>query len=248
MTEASVQSTEELSDAEITEEISNQLMRQMHQSSALRYLIKDLPDALLDAVGLHKQMMQLMSEYQQICFLQHLWLSNDLLPFLKYPLSLGVSEFLWEIRDRDDFRIFRDYSWDQNFDRPRDPLTFTPERTKQGNMKTVISRRGWTGVPAECYADYPQEMRSLLRLTNQNSGESMYPDTIEIEVEECITPLEDFCFPPDATVTIGYRPDGRIDFKVFAKEMPRSPVLHWVFPDPKRDDLDPAYRDFLWWL
>ena len=96
------------------------------------------------------------------------------------------------------------------------------------------------------------EKKPILRLEHRNSygdDPGAYDDDIvQIKSEQCITPLADFCYPPDAKVTIGYRMDGRVDIMVFAKEMPGSPVLHWIFPDPKNDGLPSAYRDFLWWL
>ena len=52
----------------------------------------------------------------------------------------------------------------------------------------------------------------------------------EVEALDCRTALEDFSAPPNASYEICRLGDGRIDVQVFAKEMPGSPVLHWVFP------------------
>lgn len=245
----------EPTESEILERTSDENMRHMHQGEELRRLIGELPDTLIVAAGFHRLMLGSMSQYQQICFLDYLRRDEKLWLFLNSGLESDIREFIEEFGDTQEryygFQVLRDHSWDKKFDRPKDSWVFEPQMTKTGaieHFRTIVSRRGVV-VTLQDRSDNGQSPGPYLRLKYQKRGRGEVNGwAIEEKAVKCITPFEDFCYPPDATVTIGYRLDGCIDFKVFAKEMPRSPVLHWIFPDPKRDDLDPAYRDFLWWL
>lgn len=243
----------------ILEWTSDENIRHMHQGEELRQLVERLPDELLATIGLHRQMISWMTQYQQICLLDHAWRSDELIVLLGYPLSGDLHTFLLEAGDRTDywygFRVGRDFSWDRNFDRPRDPLVFDPQSVQVGQshyMRTVIMRHSISATLLDHYEGRQSGTDPILRLEHRKeyNGENIAYDSevVNVRAEEYITPFEEFCCPPDAKVTIGYRKDGRIDVMVFAKEMPGSPVLYWIFPDPKNHGLDPAYQDFLWWL
>lgn len=71
-----------------------------------------------------------------------------------------------------------------------------------------------------------------------------YPEVLAVE---CCTPIEHFCYPSQADYEIERMPDGRIAIRIFAKEMPRSPVLKWIFPNPDEvpEGRNGIYRTFL---
>ncbi len=249
----------EPTDAEILEWTSDENMRHMRQSEELRGLIAALPDQVLFANGLHRQMMDWMTQYQQSCFLDYVRRDAVLCMYLNSGLDSEIREFIDGFADTmerySEFQIMRDHSWDLKFDRPRDPLIFEPQPIGAGKsrrMQTLIKQRRIGATLQDYFDERWLEKEPVLRLKHRNSyGDDIVPydnEIVQVMAEECVTPLADFCYPPDAKVTIGYRMDGRIDVKVFAKEMPGSPVLHWIFPDPKNHGLDPAYQDFLWWL
>ncbi len=243
--------TREPTDEEIIEWTSDELARQRDRRSELRRLMVSLPEKLIEAAGFHWSMLDWLTDDQRFHFLDSAWRSEALLPLMG-AMARDVGEFIFQYCSCYS-RPLRDNPWDEGVDRPRDPWVFEPQVTRIAPItitQRYIERRGIrvmldeSARNGQCKGSFLR-LEYLDRFCQQEKSDGW---SLEVKAEECITPFEDFCYPPDATVTIGFREDGRIDIKVFAKEMPGSPVLHWIFPDPKRDDLDPAYRDFLWWL
>jgi len=68
-----------------------------------------------------------------------------------------------------------------------------------------------------------------------------YPEVAAIA---CSTPVEDYCVPPDADYEIVRQDGGLVMIRIFAKQMPGSPVLEWIFPDP-RIEIEALYKDFV---
>ena len=84
----------------------------------------------------------------------------------------------------------------------------------------------------------------FVRKGGDQMGDNPYS---EVLAEECITPIENFCAPDDAKFEITRGKGGRIVIKVFTKEMPGYPVLHWVFPNPDTE-YEKIYQEFCYGL
>lgn len=243
----------ETTDDEIVEWTSDELARQRDRCSELRRLMTSLPGKSIEAAGFHWSMLAWLTDDQRFQFLNSAWRSDELLPLMG-AMARDVGEFI--IRYCSCYsRPPRDNPWDEGVDRPRDPWMFEPAAIKLGNKmvsRTIVERHGIFAELDEKSSNGHLDGCPILRfryLNQHHQEQESNGWAIEVNAEVCVTPLEDFSCPTDATITIGYRSDdGRIDVKVWAKEMPGSPVLHWIFPDPKNDELPLAYRDFLWWL
>ncbi len=80
----------------------------------------------------------------------------------------------------------------------------------------------------------------LFREGGYRVGDNFHP---EVDALECLTPLMDFCTPPDARYEVMKMSDGDVVVQVFAREMPNKCVLEWVFPNPKDVD-ERMYHEF----
>lgn len=69
----------------------------------------------------------------------------------------------------------------------------------------------------------------------------LYPEIAAIAYH---TKVQEFCFPPDALYRMERSRRGNIIVKIYAKEMPRTPVLVWVFPNPSGKKAKKIYRSF----
>ena len=240
------------SEGEVLKQLNAAGIQPVHLSNQLQYLMTALPEELLSTAGFHREMVNWMNDDQRFHLLDKAWQSDKLWPLMGV-IERDVCEFIDQHSLCYPLPI-RDNSWNEGVDRPRDPWVFEPSIINLGNKvvsRTIVERNGVV-VSLDERSENGSAAAPILRLKHMNQPcQEEGSDggwAIEVEAEECITPFNDFCCPPNAKVTIGYRMDGRIDIMVFAEEMPGNPVLHWIFSDPKEKDLPDAYRKFLWWL
>ncbi|OGI31951.1 MAG: hypothetical protein A3G09_03265 [Candidatus Moranbacteria bacterium RIFCSPLOWO2_12_FULL_48_12] len=67
----------------------------------------------------------------------------------------------------------------------------------------------------------------------------------EVGASQTHAPVENFCMPPQAEYELERLSSGEIAIRIFAREMPKTPVMEWIFPSPDDVRHEGIYGGFM---